>query len=140
MPDKPLANGPTANGIMCWWVPDPSNLIMLELDPEDDTAIIDWFYDPKPLINTPAVMGLHTAIWSFTLPVMANLYHLGCTLLSDRPDNNASYLFDKKLFFTAKALNIAILTGGPKFEPLYCDMDIFDEDRNEFNDINKAII
>ncbi|KAL4064613.1 hypothetical protein J3A83DRAFT_4376837 [Scleroderma citrinum] len=70
---------------------------------------------------------------------MANLYHLGCTLLSDRPDNNASYLFDKKLFFTAKALNIAILTGGPKFEPLYHDMNMFDEDWNEFNDINKVL-
>jgi len=27
---------------------------------------------------------------------MANLYRLGRTLLSDRLDNNASYLFDKK--------------------------------------------
>ncbi|KAL4062303.1 hypothetical protein V8B97DRAFT_2039985, partial [Scleroderma yunnanense] len=62
---------------------------------------------------------------------MANLYHLGCTLLSDRPNNNASYLFNKKLFFTAKALNIAILTGGSKFEPLCHDMHMFDEDWNE---------
>ncbi|KAL4062015.1 NUC071 domain-containing protein [Scleroderma citrinum] len=70
---------------------------------------------------------------------MANLYCLGCTLLSDRPNNNASYLFDKKLFFTTKVLNIAILTGGSKFEPLYHDMDTFDEDWNEFNDINKVL-
>ncbi|KAG0700703.1 NUC071 domain-containing protein [Suillus ampliporus] len=28
----------------------------------------------------------------------------------------------------------------PKFEPLYCDMDAFDEDWNEFNDVNKVII
>ncbi|GKG41399.1 pre-mRNA-processing-splicing factor 8A, partial [Tanacetum coccineum] len=31
-------------------------------------------------------------------------------------------------------------TGGPKFEPLYRDMDTGDEDWNEFNDINKLII
>jgi len=70
---------------------------------------------------------------------MANLYRLGRTLLSDHTDTNASYLFDKKAFFTAKALNMAI-PGGPKFEPLYRDMDNFDEDWNEFNDINKVII
>jgi pre-mRNA-processing factor 8 len=70
---------------------------------------------------------------------MANLYRLGRTLLSDQPDSNASYLFDKNAFFTAKALNMAI-PGGPKFEPLYRDMDTFDEDWNEFNDIGKVII
>lgn len=41
--------------------------------------------------------------------------------------------------FTSKALNMAI-PGGPKFEPLYRDVDIADEDWNEFNDINKIII
>ena len=40
-------------------------------------------------------------------------------------------------FFTAKALNMAI-PGGPKFEPLYRDMDTFDEDWNEFNDIGRS--
>ena len=71
---------------------------------------------------------------------MANLYRLGRTLLSDHMDINASYLFDKNLSFTAtKALNMAI-PGGPKFEPLYRDMDNYDEDWNEFNDINKVII
>ncbi|KAF8194228.1 NUC071 domain-containing protein [Pholiota molesta] len=85
---------------------EPLEAIQLDLDPEEDSAIIDWFYDPKPLIDTP---------------------------------HNASYLFDKKAFFTAKALNMAI-PGGPKFEPLYRDMDTFDEDWNEFNDINKVII
>lgn len=41
--------------------------------------------------------------------------------------------------FTSKALNMAI-PGGPKFEPLFRDIDIADEDWNEFNDINKIII
>jgi len=76
---------------------------------------------------------------SLTLPVMANLYRLGRTLLSDQADRNSTYLFDKNSFFTAKVLNMAI-PSGPKFEPLYRDMDNFDEDWNEFNDINKVII
>ena len=42
-------------------------------------------------------------------------------------------------FITAKSLNLCI-PGGPKFEPLFRDMDTRDEDWNEFNDINKLII
>jgi pre-mRNA-processing factor 8 len=48
-------------------------------------------------------------------------------------------LFDKKSFYTAKALNMAI-PGGPKFEPLFRDSFDEDEDWNEFNDINKIIV
>jgi pre-mRNA-processing factor 8 len=51
---------------------------------------------------------------------MANLYRLSNQLLSDLVDKNYFYLFDKKSFYTAKALNIAI-PGGPKFEPLFRD-------------------
>jgi len=93
-------------------------------------------------VDTPAVNGPSYRYWQLTLPViLANLYRLGRTLLSDQPDDNASYLVDKNAFFTAKALNMAI-PGGPKFEPLilYRDMDAFDEDWNEFNDANKVII
>jgi pre-mRNA-processing factor 8 len=61
-------------------------------------------------------------------------YLFGRTLVSDQPDNNASYLFDKNTFFTAKTLNMAI-PCGPKFKPLYRDMDTFNEDWNKFNDI-----
>jgi pre-mRNA-processing factor 8 len=118
---------------------DPLEAIQFELDPSEDEAIIDWFYDPKPLVDTPAVNGSSYRYWSLSLPIMANLYRMGRTLLSDQPDKNASYLFDKNAFFTAKALNMAI-PGGPKFEPLYRDMDTFDDDWNEFNDINKVII
>ena len=60
-------------------------------------------------------------------------------MLSDLNDKNFRYLFDKKSFYTAKALNMAI-PGGPKFEPLYRDLYDEDEDWNEFNDINKIII
>ncbi len=70
---------------------------------------------------------------------MANLYRLAHQLLSDLTDKNYFYLFDKASFFTAKALNMAI-PGGPKFEPLFKDMDGDDEDWNEFNDIHKVIV
>src|SRR3954470_8825117 len=77
--------------------------------------------------------------WSFSIPMMSTLYRLANQLLSDLNDENYFYLFDLKSFFTAKALNMAI-PGGPKFEPLYRDMDTADDDWNEFNDINKIII
>jgi pre-mRNA-processing factor 8 len=70
---------------------------------------------------------------------MANLHRLANQLLSDIVDKNYYYLFDLKSFFTAKALSLAI-PGGPKFEPLYRDLQDFDEDWNEFNDINKIIV
>ncbi|KAF7795524.1 hypothetical protein EIP86_006686 [Pleurotus ostreatoroseus] len=44
-----------------------------------------------------------------------------------------------KKFFAAEASDIAI-PEGPRFEPIHRDMDSFDKDRNEFNDMNKAII
>jgi hypothetical protein len=37
-------------------------------------------------------------------------------------DRNYFHLFDMKSFFTAKALNVAI-PGGPKFEPLFRDVE-----------------
>lgn len=64
---------------------------------------------------------------------------LSLQLLSDLIDRNYFYLFDINSFITAKSLNMCI-PGGPKFEPLFRDMDTRDEDWNEFNDINKLII
>ena len=97
---------------------EPLEAIQLDLDENEDSPIFDWFYDAKPLIDSPFVNGTSYKYWTIPLPAMANLYRLGRTLLSDHTDSNASYLFDKKSFFTAKALNMAI-PGGPKFEPLY---------------------
>lgn len=71
--------------------------------------------------------------------VMSNLYRLAGQLLSDLTDENYFYLFNTNAFITAKSLNMCI-PGGPKFEPLFRDMDTRDEDWNEFNDINKLII
>ncbi|EFA79942.1 pre-mRNA processing factor 8 [Heterostelium album PN500] len=113
--------------------------IQMDLDETEDAAVIDWFYDSKPLSNTKYVNGPSYKKWKLDLPILSNLLRLASPLLSDLTDNNYFYLFDDKSFFTAKALNMAI-PGGPKFEPLFRDMEDDDEDWNEFNDINKIII
>lgn len=113
--------------------------IQMDLDEEEDDAIFDWFYDHNPLRWTKFVNGPSYRKWKLSLPIMANLFRLANQLLSDLTDDNYYYLFNKKSFFTAKALNMAI-PGGPKFEPLYRDIEDDDEDWNEFNDINKIII
>jgi pre-mRNA-processing factor 8 len=111
----------------------------MELDEEEDNVVFDWLYDHQPLKYTKMVNGPSYKFWRLTLPVMANLHRLSNQLLSDLIDQNYFHLFDKKSFFTAKALNMAI-PGGPKFEPLYRDLYDEDEDWNEFNDINKIIV
>ena len=118
---------------------DPLEAIALELDEEEDAPVLDWFYDHAPLRWTKFVNGPSYRKWQLPLPVMANLHRLSSQLLSDLTDKNYFYLFDHKSFFTAKALGMCI-PGGPKFEPLFRDMDRADEDWNEFNDINKLII
>ena len=60
---------------------------------------------------------------------MSTLYRLASQLLSDLTDKNYFYLFDDSSFFTSKALN-CVIPGGPKFEPLYRDLND-DEDWNE---------
>ncbi len=90
----------------------------MELCEEEDNSVFDWFYDHEPLKQSALVNGISYRSWRLPLPVMANLYRLANQLLSDLVDPNYFYLFDKKSFYTAKALNLAI-PGGPKFEPLY---------------------
>ncbi|CAN8233383.1 unnamed protein product [Cochlearia groenlandica] len=118
---------------------DPLEPIQLELDEEEDSAVHTWFYDHKPLVKTKLINGPSYRKWNLSLPIMATLHRLAGQLLSDLIDHNYFYLFDMPSFFTAKALNMCI-PGGPKFEPLYRDMEKGDEDWNEFNDINKLII
>ncbi|KAG2230381.1 pre-mRNA-processing-splicing factor 8 [Thamnidium elegans] len=118
---------------------EPLEAIQMELDEEEDDAIYDWFYDNKPLMDTKFVNGSSYRKWRLDLPIMSTLYRVAHQLLSDLNDKNYFYLFDLNSFFTAKALSMAI-PGGPKFEPLYRDMDSADDDWNEFNDINKIII
>ncbi|WKY00888.1 hypothetical protein Q1695_015138 [Nippostrongylus brasiliensis] len=117
---------------------EPLEPIQMDLDPDEDQSVAEWFYDHKPLAATRFVNGPTYRRWAFSIPVMATLYRLANQLLTDLTDDNYYYLFDLKSFFTAKALNVAI-PGGPKFEPLIKDINL-DEDWNEFNDINKVII
>ena len=118
---------------------DPLEAIELELDEDEDSAVYEWFYDHNPLKHTKFINGDSYRKWQVPLPIMATLYRLAGQLLSDLTDKNYFYLFEQKSFFTAKALNMCI-PGGPKFKPLYRDMDKADEDWNEFNDVNKLII
>ncbi|SCZ95974.1 BZ3500_MvSof-1268-A1-R1_Chr8-1g09920 [Microbotryum saponariae] len=118
---------------------EPLEAIQLDLNDDEDGPVIDWFYDSKPLLDSPHINGSSYKVWNLDLPQMAVLYRLGRSLLSDFNDRNYFYLFEPKSFFTAKALNVAI-PGGPRFEPLYRDTDNFDDDWNEFNDINKVVI
>ncbi len=118
---------------------EPLEAIRMDLDEQEDDAVIDWFYEHKPLRDTKFVNGTSYKMWRLNVPIMATLHRLGSQLLSDLVDKNYFYLFDRESFFTAKALNCAI-PGGPKFEPLFRDIEQDDEDWNEFNDINKIII
>lgn len=113
--------------------------IQMDLDEQEDDAIVEWFYDHRPLQYTKMLNGPSYKRWRLTVPILANLYRHANQLLSDLTDKNYFYLFEKKSFFTAKALNMAI-PGGPKYEPLFRDIEDDDEDWNEFNDINKIII
>lgn len=118
---------------------DPLEAIEMELDEEEDAAVYEWFYDHQPLKYTKFVNGPSYRKWKLPLPVMSALYRLSGQLYSDFGNRNYFYLFEPEAFITAKSLNLCI-PGGPKFEPLFRDMDTRDEDWNEFNDINKLII
>ncbi|QSZ37219.1 hypothetical protein DSL72_009313 [Monilinia vaccinii-corymbosi] len=117
---------------------EPLEPIQLELDEGEDGAVFEWFYENRPLLDTPHVNGPSYKEWNLTLPQMATLYRLSRQLLSDLVDKNYFHMFELKSFQTAKALNIAI-PGGPRFEPLYKDVDPNDEDFGEFNAIDRII-
>ncbi|KAK3340044.1 pre-mRNA processing splicing factor 8 [Neurospora tetraspora] len=117
---------------------EPLEPIQMELDEDEEAAIYEWFYDHKPLLDTPHVNGPSYKKWNLTLPQMASLYRLSRPLVSEVVDKNYYYLFELKSFLTAKALNVA-LPGGPRFEPLYKDIDPNDEDFGEFNAMDRII-
>ncbi|KAK1441956.1 pre-mRNA splicing factor prp8 [Babesia gibsoni] len=118
---------------------EPLEAIQMQLDPEEDESVVDWFYDSKPLqYDSKRINGPSYRRWFLTVEQMGVLYRLASQLFSDIQDDNYFYLFNLKAFYTAKALNTAI-PGGPKFEPLFRDAQE-DEDWNEFNDVSKIII
>ncbi|KAH6708123.1 hypothetical protein VD0002_g5478 [Verticillium dahliae] len=117
---------------------EPAEPIQMELNEDEDAAVYEWFYDHRPLLDTPHVNGDSYKSWNLTLPQMATLFRLSRPLISDVVDKNYFYLFERKSFLTGKALNVA-LPGGPRFEPLYKDIDPNDEDFGEFNAIDRII-
>ncbi|KAF6806603.1 pre-mRNA-splicing factor spp42 [Colletotrichum sojae] len=117
---------------------EPLEPIQMELNEEEDGAVFEWFYDHRPLLDTPHVNGPSYRSWNLTLQQMATLFRLSRPLISDVVDKNYWNLFDLKSFLTGKALNVA-LPGGPRFEPLYKDIDPNDEDFGEFNAIDRII-
>ena len=117
---------------------EPLEPIQMELDEIEDGPVYDWFYEHRPLLDTSHVNGPSYKNWNLTLPQMATLYRLSHQLLSDLVDKNYFHMFDLNSFLTAKALNVAI-PGGPRFEPLYKDVDPNDEDFGEFNAIDRII-
>ncbi|KAJ8132867.1 hypothetical protein O1611_g756 [Lasiodiplodia mahajangana] len=117
---------------------EPLQPIQMELDEDEDAAVYEWFYDHRPLLDTEHVNGPSYKSWNLSLQQMATLHRLSRPLLSDKIDQNYFYLFDLKSLLTAKALNVA-LPGGPRFEPLYKDIDPNDEDFGEFNAIDRII-
>ena len=117
---------------------EPLPPIQFDLDEDDDAAIIEWFYDHRPLLDTSHVNGPSYKTWNLSLEQMAALFRLSKPLVSDVVDKNYFYLFELKSFLAAKALNVA-LPGGPRFEPLYKDIDPNEEDIGEFNAIDRII-
>ena len=118
-------------------VPDP---MILELDEEDDERVKDWLFASKPLIADPQrVNGSSYRKWTLDASTMANLHRLATPLLDQVHDKNYYYLFDRKSFLTAKAINNP-LVGGPKFEPLFPNEEHEEsEDYTEFNSLNRLI-
>ncbi|KAL8898780.1 MAG: hypothetical protein Q9192_001913 [Flavoplaca navasiana] len=117
---------------------EPLEPIQMELDEAEDNPVLEWFYEHRPLLDTSHVNGPSYKEWNLSLPQMATLYRLSHQLLSDLVDKNYFHMFDLNSFRTAKALNVAI-PGGPRFEPLYKDVDPNDEDFGEFNAIDRII-
>ena len=117
---------------------EPLEPIQMELDESEDGPVYEWLYEHRPLLDTPHVNGPSYKDWNLSLPQMATLYRLSHQLLSDLVDKNYFHMFDLDSFQTAKALNVAI-PGGPRFEPLYKDVDPNDEDFGEFNAIDRII-
>ncbi|ODQ79585.1 hypothetical protein BABINDRAFT_171747 [Babjeviella inositovora NRRL Y-12698] len=118
---------------------EPPSSIQLELDLEEDSHVVDWFYDERPLADELRfVNGESYRTWMLDVHQMAALYRLATPLVAAE-DLNSRYLFDRESFFTAKALNIAI-PGGPKFEPLFKDASNPQlEDFSEFNLVDRII-
>eukprot|EP00168_Porphyra_purpurea_P018760 TRINITY_DN7145_c0_g1_i1.p2 TRINITY_DN7145_c0_g1~~TRINITY_DN7145_c0_g1_i1.p2 ORF type:complete len:163 (+),score=72.96 TRINITY_DN7145_c0_g1_i1:558-1046(+) len=102
---------------------EPLDAIQMELDPIEDASVLEWLYDPAPLVGAASgadagnsVNGPSYRRYRLDVPTLATLHRLAGGLLGDVEERNATHLFDKEAFFTAKALNVA-LPGGPSLSP-----------------------
>ena len=75
--EPPLDYGDNILGV------DPHEPIMMDLDEEDDSAVIEWFYDHKPLQYSKFVNGPSYKKWRLPVNIMSNLHRLANQLLSD---------------------------------------------------------
>ncbi|KAM1010125.1 hypothetical protein TB1_044766 [Malus domestica] len=73
--------------IICWMVEQPEP-IQLELDEEEDAAVINWFYDHKALVKTKMINGPSYRRWHLSLPIMETLHRL-----AGQVDRNSSICF-----------------------------------------------
>ena len=79
---------------------EPLEAIQMELDPDEDSPIYEWFYHHKALIESNVhVNGPSYRRWFLKLDEQAALYRLGNQLMTDLVDDNYFYLFDLKSFF-----------------------------------------
>ena len=44
--------------VIIFWMLNRLEAIQMDLDEEEDAAVYEWFYDPKPLLKTKFVPGL----------------------------------------------------------------------------------
>ena len=79
---------------------------IMQQKPPTSVAFIPSF--AHPLIDTSHIKSSFYKYWSLSLPVMANLYWLGCTLLLDHTNISASYLLNKNSFFIANSFKYKV--------------------------------
>ena len=77
----------------------------MDLDEKKNDAVFDWFYDSKPLEDTEYVNSEAYKKYRLDLKMQKNLAKLSRNFHSEIKDKNYFYLFNKKSFLNAKALN-----------------------------------
>ena len=55
----------------------------MDLDEDDDSAVMEWFYNHKPLQYSKFVNGPSYKKWRLPVNIMSNLHRLANQLLSD---------------------------------------------------------
>ncbi|EGG08954.1 uncharacterized protein MELLADRAFT_84336 [Melampsora larici-populina 98AG31] len=123
----------------------PSEAIQMYLDEDEDTPVFDWLHDHKPPAKkykgVQYVNGTSYKSWQLNLGMMSTLTRIGRNLISDFIEDNYFYLFEQKAFFTVKAMNMAIPGGRlSSLSLILLCIESYDDEWNEFNNINKVII